>query len=108
QVYETSNLSATSNRDTGEQTLEFASEHKDVAGQKLVVPNLIIVTIPVFEGGAPYRMPVRFRYRKLGGNIKFIMSIYNPERAFDDAMTEATTKATNETELPLFIGSPES
>lgn len=108
QVYETSNLTASSNRDTGEQTLEFASEHKDANGEKLVVPNLIILTIPVFEGGTPYRMTVRFRYRKAGGAIKFIMSIYNPERAFNDAIKEAAEFASDETALPLFYGAPES
>lgn len=108
EVYETSDLRAASNRDTGEQQIQFLNEHKDADGQPLNIPSLIIIAIPVFEGGAPYRMVARFRYRKLGGTVKFILSIHNPEKAFDAAFDEAVTEATAATELPLFMGAPEA
>lgn len=108
QVHETSNLTVKTNRDTGEQEVQFLNEHKTPDGKPLNVPNLIIITIPVFLGGAPYRMAVRFRYRKAGGSVKFILSIYNPERVFEAAFREATTQAEEATGLPLFLGSPES
>lgn len=108
QVFETSNLKVTTNRDTGEGELQFLSEHKDGTGQPLKVPNLIIIQIPVFLGGAPYRMPVRFRYRKSGASVRFIMSIYNPEKSFEDAFKEAVSEATEQTTLPIFMGRPES
>lgn len=108
QVHETSNLTVKTNRDTGEQEVQFLNEHKTPDGKPLNVPNLIIITIPVFLGGAPYRMAVRFRYRKMGGSVKFILSIYNPERVFEAAFGEATEQAAEATGLPLFMGSPES
>lgn len=108
QIYETSNLEVTSNRDTGEQSIQFLNEHRDKDGQPLKLPNLLIIAIPVFTGGAPYRMPVRFRYRKSGGTVKFILSIYNPEKAFDAAFDEALQMARTETALPLFMGTPEA
>lgn len=108
QVYETSDLNVKTNRDTGEQEIQFLNEHKAPDGKPLNIPNLIIITIPVFMGGAPYRMPVRFRYRKMGGQIKFILSVYNPEKAFESAFKEAVEQATKETGLPTFMGSPES
>lgn len=108
QVYETSNLKVTSNRDTGESEIQFLNEHKGADGKPLQIPNLIIIAIPVFMGGAPYRMPVRFRYRKMGGAVRFILSIYNPEKAFDDAFKEAVKEATEKTELPTFKGTPEN
>lgn len=107
QVHETSNLTVKTNRDTGEQEVQFLNEHKAPDGSPLNVPNLIIITIPVFMGGAPYRMAVRFRYRKIGGTVKFILSIYNPERVFEAAFREATTQAEEATGLPLFLGQPE-
>lgn len=107
QVFETSDLKLTTNRDTGEAEIMFQSEHKDAQGQKLNIPNLIIVAIPVFRGGAPYRMPVRFRYRKNGGSVQFILSVYNPERYFEAAFEEAVTQATEATELQTFYGTPE-
>ncbi len=108
QVYETSNLKVTSNRDTGESEIQFLNEHKGADGKPLQIPNLIIIAIPVFMGGASYRMPVRFRYRKMGGAVRFILSIYNPEKAFEAAFKEAVEEATEKTELPTFKGTPES
>ena len=108
QVFETSDLKVSTNRDTGEAEIQFLNEHKDAEGQPLNIPNLIIIAIPVFLGGALYRMPVRFRYRKSGASVKFILSIYNPEKAFESAFKEAIAQATEATELPLFLGSPEA
>lgn len=108
QVHETSNLTVKTNRDSGEQQIQFVNEHKTPDGKPLSIPNLIIIAIPVFSGGAPYRMPVRFRYRKIGGEIRFILSIYNPENSFEDAFNEAIQTAETETVLPVFMGTPES
>ena len=108
QVYETSNLTVSTNRDTGEAEIQFLNEHKGADGKPLNIPNLIIIAIPVFMGGAPYRLSVRFRYRKMGGQVKFILSVYNPEKAFEAAFREAISTATKDTALPLFMGSPEA
>lgn len=108
QVYETSDLTVTSNRDTGEASIQFLNEHKDAAGKPLNIPNLMIIAIPVFMGGVPYRMPVRFRYRKMGGAVKFVLAPYNPERAFKSAFDEALSIAADQTDLPLMRGTPES
>lgn len=108
QVFETSDLKVSTNRDTGESEIQFLNEHKTADGKPLNIPNLIIIAIPVFLGGAPYRMSVRFRYRKMGGQVKFILSMYNPEKAFEAAFDEALATATLDTDLPLFMGQPES
>ncbi|WP_108258986.1 DUF2303 family protein [Mangrovicoccus ximenensis] len=108
QVFETSDLKVQTNRDTGEAEIQFLNEHKDAEGKPLNIPNLIIITIPVFLGGAPYRMPVRFRYRKAGAAVKFIMTIYNPEKVFEAAFDEAVNTATEATGLPCFRGTPEA
>lgn len=108
QVFETSDLKVSTNRDTGESEIQFLNEHKTADGKPLNIPNLIIIAIPVFMGGAPYRMPVRFRYRKMGGTVRFILSAYNPEKAFEAAFKEAVVQATEATELPMFMGAPEA
>ncbi len=107
QVFETSDLKVVTNRDTGEAEVQFLNEHKDANGEKLNIPNLIIIAIPVFQGGAPYRMAVRFRYRKNGASVKFILSIYNPEKVFEAAFKEAVDEATKATGLTTFMGTPE-
>ncbi len=108
QVFETSDLQLKTNRDTGEQEIQFLNEHKTADGSPLKIPNLLIIAIPVFKGGAPYRMCVRFRYRKSGGTVRFILKVYNPEKAFEAAFNEAIEQATEETGLPTFFGSPEA
>ena len=107
QVYESTNLEVSSNRDTGEQSIQFTNEHKDKDGAPIKIPNLIIITIPVFEGGAAYRMPVRFRYRKKGSSLAFILTAYNPQAAFDDALSGAVQTAAEATGLEVFMGQPE-
>jgi hypothetical protein len=105
-VNETSDLKLTTNRDTGEAEMKFINEHKGLNGQPLNLPNLIIIAIPVFLNGPLYRMPVRFRYRKSGGQVKFILSIYNPEKAFEASFDESLELAVAHTDLPLFKGTP--
>lgn len=107
QAFEKSDLQVTTNRDTGEAQVQFINEHKGADGQPLKLPNLIIIAIPVFRNGDLFRMPVRFRYRKTGADVRFILSPYNPERAMDIAFTEALDKVRDETGLPVIMGTPE-
>lgn len=108
QIYETSNLAVTTNRNTGESAIQFQNEHKDAEGQPLRVPDLFLIAIPVFKGGAIYRIPVRLKYRKSGATVKFMMSPHDADRAFDDAISEAIKAAADATELPLMEGKPEA
>jgi hypothetical protein len=108
QVHETSHLTVKTNRDTGEAEIQFLNEHKTPGGAPLQIPNLLIIAIPVFDGGDPYRMVVRFRYRKNGQNLSFYLSVFNPEVSFRDAFDEAVTAATEATGLPTFRGLPEA
>lgn len=107
-VYEISNVKATLNRDTGESSIQFVNEHAQPDGQPITIPNLFMVAIPIFENGAAYRIPVRFRYRKAGAGVKFIIQLHNPDIYLRDAVDEALALATEQTELPLFRGRPEA
>lgn len=107
-VNESSDLTAKVNRDTGEQVFQFKNEHTDEQGAPISIPTLFLIVIPVFEMGAPYRLPVRFRYRKSGPKISFSLTLHDPEKAFDDALKEACDEAQDKTELPLLIGTPEA
>ncbi|WP_339109244.1 DUF2303 family protein [Thioclava sp. GXIMD4216] len=107
-VNEVSNLSTSFNRDTGEQVIQFQNEHRDPEGNPVSVPNLFIIAIPVFDGGPHYRIPVRFRYRKKGAGVAFIISMHDPKVALRNAVEEAFTMTTAATDLPLYIGKPEA
>ena len=108
QVFEVNNLSVTLNRDTGESSIQFLDEHRQPDGQPLLIPNLFMIAIPIFDRGAHYRIPVRFRYRKAGSDVKFILTLHAADVAFDDALEEALGKAAADTGLPLFRGKPEA
>ncbi|MDN5786523.1 DUF2303 family protein [Pseudorhodobacter sp.] len=108
EVNESSNLKVTRNPVTGEQSIGFVNEHQDAEGKPISIPDLFIIAIPVFLSGDLYPLPIRFQYRKNGQTIKFTLTIYDPDRAFDDAFTGAVTMATEQTALPLFEGTPEA
>ena len=107
-VHEQGHLNVTTNRDTGEAKVQFLTEHRDPDGQPLTLPNLFMIAIPVFEEGALYRLAVRFRYRKAGSDVKFIVQLYNPDVALRDAAREAMTQAQEATGVPLLMGVPET
>ncbi|SMO63909.1 DUF2303 family protein [Paracoccus laeviglucosivorans] len=106
-AHEVGYIEVKTNRDTGEQKVQFLTEHRDADGQPLTLPNLFMIAIPVFEEGAHYRLAARFRYRKAGSDIKFIVSLHNPDVALRDAAREAMTAAQAATEVPLLMGTPE-
>lgn len=107
QVNEVSNVTASLNRDSGESSIQFLNEHQQPDGTPVSIPNLFMIAIPIFENGAFYRIPVRFRYRKAGATVKFIFTLHNADVCFRDAVDQALQRATDETALPLFRGTPE-
>lgn len=107
-INEVSNVTASMNRDTGESSIQFFNEHQQADGAPVQIPNLFMVAIPVFENGAAYRLPVRFRYRKAGQAVKFIFTLHNADIALRNAIDEALAHAQEQTALPLFRGQPET
>jgi hypothetical protein len=105
---EVSNITTTLNRDTGESSIQFLNQHQQPDGAPLQIPNVFMVAIPVFQNGAHYRIPVRFRYRKAGPAVKFIFTLHNPDICLKDAVDEALVRTATETGLPLFRGKPEA
>ncbi|QQR69082.1 MAG: DUF2303 family protein [Alphaproteobacteria bacterium] len=92
---------------SGEATLQYTSEHQDGQGQRIQVPNLFLIAIPVFNGGDLYRIPVRLRYRLAGGSVSWFYEMYRKDKVFDHAFREICQGAEKGTALPLLYGSPE-
>ena len=107
EVNETSNITTSRNPDTGETSFNFVNQHQQPDGSPVQIANLFLIALPVFENGALYRIPVRFRYQKSGQEVKFALTLHNPELALRDAVEEALTVAKEKTGLPLFRGKPE-
>lgn len=108
EVNESNSISTSRNPDTGEATFNFINQHQQPDGSPISIPNLFLVALPVFDNGAVYRLPVRFRYAKAGPEVKFFLTLHNPDVYLRDAVNLALDEAQSATELPLFLGTPEA
>ncbi len=89
---------------TGEATLDFSSEHQDAAGNKIKVPNMFLIVIPILNGGKAYQLPCRLRYRLYNGTVKWWYEVINLDQAIDKAIDEDLEAIKKETALPIFAG----
>lgn len=92
---------------SGEAEITYVEEHRDAAGNKLLVPGLFMLSVPVFFGGEPARIPVRLRYRKSGTDIIWFYQMWRPEEYVTGAVVKARDAVFVETGLPVYEGAPE-
>lgn len=107
QIFENSVVKEANKLASGESQIEFTTEHTDAAGQKLNIPQLFVLGIPVFKNGLPYQIIARLRYRKMGGQIVFFYELWRTDRVFDHAFDEAVERVREEVGRPVLIGHPE-
>ncbi len=93
---------------SGEGEVVFQSEHMDAAGDRLTVPTMFLLAIPVFRNGAPYQVLARLRYRKGQNGLVFWYELSRTDRVFDHAFDEAVEQVQTATSLPVFRGAPEA
>lgn len=109
-IHEDQRLKSVLNSASGEVQFTFEATHTNGVGGTVEVPRIFMVAIPVFDGDAAYRIPVRLRYRKAEGGSKvvFFTSIYQPERYVRDAWGHLMKHVATETGVPVFEGVPEA
>ncbi len=93
---------------SGEVEISYEEVHKDASGDKLRVPGLFIVRIPLFVGDDPTRLLARLRYRVKDGKIVWFYQFCRADVVVLDAMVRALEDAAKATALPAFEGSPEA
>jgi uncharacterized protein YfdQ (DUF2303 family) len=93
---------------SGERVVEFAEEHQNAKGEKVVIPGIFMVSVPAFVDGSNVRIPARLRYRIAGGDIKWFYQLYRWESFLREEVEHALADAAKETGLPAFEGAPES
>lgn len=89
---------------TGEATVQFSSEHTDINGNTVKVPNMFVIVIPVLEGGKAYQLPCRLRYRLNNGSVRWWYDVINLDKAIELAVDEELATIKERVELPLFYG----
>lgn len=95
------------NTQSGEAIMNFATEHTDKDGAQLRLPGAFLLLIPVFRSGDSYRMAARLRYRIDHGKAYWFYKLYRAQETFDHAFEQACLKASADTEIPLYVGTPE-
>ena len=109
QVNETSQFREARNLTSSESEILFTSQHVDASGAKLVLPNLFMISIPVFARSDDFwQVFARFRYRKVGDSVIFWYELWRTDLVFETAFTEACNQVAAATELPLFFGRAEA
>lgn len=89
---------------TGEATINFSSEHTDVNGDAVKVPNMFVIVIPVLEGGKAYQLPCRLRYRLNNGSIIWWYEVINLDKAIELAVNEELEAIKEKIGLPVYYG----
>jgi hypothetical protein len=92
--------------ESGESQFIYEETHSQ-GGQKVTVPSLFVLGIPVFDEGAGYRIACRLRYRRSGTGITWWYTMVDPKRYFDDAIKGSVEHVVEETALPAVYGTPE-
>lgn len=91
------------NTTTGELEAGFVSTHSG-SGAKLSVPGLFIITIPVFERGTVFRLPVRLKYRLHEGRTMWGISVLDRDKAEEIAVNDMVEKVQADSKLTVLFG----
>jgi uncharacterized protein YfdQ (DUF2303 family) len=92
------------NPTTGEATLVCKNEN-DASSTK--IHRAFLVGIPVFEAGASYSVEALIRMEMSSGRPVFSYTLNQPQLTKRHAFGEVRAAVKEQTELPLFVGSPE-
>lgn len=96
------------NLSSGEGEIVFVEEHQNGKGEKLTVPGLFMIALPVFIDGKPVRIPTRLRYRVREGSVTWFFQMFRWKELVRDRVVDDAKIAATGTVLPMFEGSPEA
>lgn len=94
------------NLSTGEIQVLFEEKHEAAGGGPPKVPGGFAIIVPVFRGGALYRIPVRVRYRTESGRIMWQLLPHRLDRVFANAIEGAAEDLRAKTAVPVLRGKP--
>ncbi len=92
---------------TGEVGMVFQETHHDGAGEKLTVPGMFMVAIPIFVAGEVVRIPVRLRYRVGSGKVSWFFQMFRWRALVRERVVADLDIVQQETSVPAYEGSPE-
>jgi len=75
---------------------------------KVVRPQMFLVRVPVFQGGAAYVLPVRLSTKIQGGRVAWSFSLHRADLALEAAQNDVASEFSTATGVPVFRGLPEA
>lgn len=106
-IHENSKVEQTTKRESGQDNLIYTTEHTDDQGQKFEPKSLFLLSIPIFEQGPKYLLPILVSYKLRASAITWSYKMYRHDLAVNDAIQTACAMVAAETTLPLIYGTPE-
>lgn len=89
---------------SGQHRLVSSEEHRNGEGKPIDLPKCFFISIPVFEDGARYLIPVRLRYRARGGGVTWTMIMHRPDLSLKNALNEARETLATKTGCHVYTG----
>ncbi len=89
----------------GSHNLQWRAENNATGSVKL--PELITLSIPVFENEAPAAMTARLRYRVTDGKLAIWFELVRPHVVLETAFRATWKRIADETKSVILLGTPE-
>jgi uncharacterized protein YfdQ (DUF2303 family) len=94
--------------DNGQVDFVFQEEIQGSAGAKghIKVPEHFYIGVPVFEGGAPYRIECKLRYRLKDGALSMWFDLVRDHKVLEAAFMDIWNEIAKATETTIWRGMP--
>lgn len=102
------NFASAQRLSNGQVDFAFQEEIQGSAGAKgnLKVPERFFIGIPVFEGGAPYKIEAKLRYRLKDGSLSMWFDLVRDHKVLEAAFMDIWTEIHNATQTTIWRGTP--
>lgn len=108
-IHEASVAKSYVNTSTGEVEFEYKVEQQDEKGERVNIPGLFVIAIPVFDNSdVHYEVLVRLKYRMNGGKPTWFYELFRIDRVLESAFKDVKEKISKETGVMLLQGFPDS
>lgn len=93
---------ASYNPQSGERAIVYEETHG--GPERIVPPNVFLLSIPVLRDEAPWMIAAHLRYRLKDGGIRWFYNLHRFDRLFRTVVGEAAADVAEKTGLPMFSG----
>lgn len=84
-----------------------AGQAKGDVAEKVARPQMFLVRLPVFQGGAAYVLPVRLATKVSSGRVMWTFALHRADLALEAAQNDVAEAFAAATGVPVFRGAPE-